>query len=268
MDKKYYIIGLPDSGKSTFLAALGYYLLSGENENSIYRLGENNNLEYISDLAYKWSKCEELDRTNISVTINVSLQLIDRDENIIDIIMPDRSGESFRNIIKNREIEDKMFDEISNSNEILLFINPSKISNDSFLYEIPSIYRTQSRKKIEIKNPYNMHEQAEYVELLQCVGKLLGDHIRLKILVSAWDEYDSAKFPEELLKEKLPLLWQYLNTNRILFDCEFWGISAQGGNLNNVDKKKELEEHINACERIIVVDENGDISNDISKILK
>lgn len=267
MNKKYYIIGLPDSGKSTFLAALGYYLICGGHNDSIYKLGKNDDLDYISDLTETWSKCEELERTNINASFNISLQLIDNTGNLIDIIMPDRSGESFRNIIKNRQIEEDMLNDINSSDKILLFINPSKISNDSFIYEIAPEYRNQDAKKVEIENKNKMHEQAEYVELLQHIGRVNKDATDFKIIISAWDEYEDYKSPEELLKNKLPLIWQYVKTNKDLFNCEYWGISAQGGDLTNEDKKKELESHINACDRIIVVDEKGDISNDISKVL-
>ena len=181
--------------------------------------------------------------------------------------MPDRSGESFRNIIKNRQIEEDMLNDINSSDKILLFINPSKISNDSFIYEIAPEYRNQDAKKVEIENKNKMHEQAEYVELLQHIGRVNKDATDFKIIISAWDEYEDYKSPEELLKNKLPLIWQYVKTNKDLFNCEYWGISAQGGDLTNEDKKKELESHINACDRIIVVDEKGDISNDISKVL-
>lgn len=267
MNKRYYIIGLPDSGKSTFLAALGFYLINGGNKDSIYRLGDNDDLDYISDLSSTWAKCEELERTNINASFDISLRLVDDTGNIIEIIMPDRSGESFRNIIKNRQIEEDMFEDISSSDKILLFINPSKISNDSFICEIAPQYRNQDVKKIEIENNNTIHEQAEYVELLQYIGKMNKEITNYKIIISAWDQYEGYKNPEELLKNRLPLIWQYINTNKDLFNCEYWGISAQGGDLTDRCKKEELASHNNACDRIIVVDEKGDISNDISKVL-
>ena len=65
----------------------------------------------------------------------------------------------------------------------------------------------------------------------------------------------------------MPLVWQYLHTNEEQFYCEYWGISAQGGNLDIEKEKQKLLEYENNIERIIVVNHRGEKSNDITSIL-
>ena len=54
MVTKSYIIGLPASGKTTFLGALGYSLLSNSVEENVYEIDSIDNLDYIKSLANTW----------------------------------------------------------------------------------------------------------------------------------------------------------------------------------------------------------------------
>ena len=54
MNKEYYIIGLPDSGKTSFIGALGYFLISNETNDSAFYLDNTNDMDYISQVAEQW----------------------------------------------------------------------------------------------------------------------------------------------------------------------------------------------------------------------
>lgn len=65
------------------------------------------------------------------------------------------------------------------------------------------------------------------------------------------------------------MVWQYLFSNEQLFNCEFWGISAQGGDLADESVKEQMLDYENAIERIIVVNEDSnEITHDITVLLK
>ena len=114
-----------------------------------------------------------------------------------------------------------------------------------------------------------VHEQVQYVMLLQDISKIKKGKIKIKVIISAWDAYKDAKCPSNLLKNKLPLVWQYLFSNEQLFNCEFWGISAQGGDLADESVKEQMLDYENAIERIIVVNEDSnEITHDITVLLK
>ena len=76
----------------------------------------------------------------------------------------------------------------------------------------------------------------------------------------------SKKHPKLWLENELPLLNQFLESNRDLLEFKIFGISAQGGDYDG-DKDK-LQEEIHPSKRIIVQKETGEISSDISLPIK
>lgn len=268
MVTKSYIIGLPASGKTTFLGALGYSLLNNTVEENVYEIDSIDNLDYIKSLANTWSQCKEMDRTKRNSYVNTKLQLQDKDKNKLELYIPDQSGEEFEYIVKNRSMNNTMYNEIVSCDNIFLFVNPSKISNDLFIKDLAPEYRNVSREKVSALDKSIMHEQTQYVSILQDVYALRKSRTKIKIVISAWDEYQAEMAPNELLKNRLPLLWQYLTANGEIYECEYWGISAQGGDLTNPEEKEKLQNMSNAIERIIVVNDNKQVTHDLSILLK
>lgn len=75
--------------------------------------------------------------------------------------------------------------------------------------------------------------QSKLVDLLQISRRFRGtDPQKLAVVISAWDLCALEGFnPEEWLKERLPLLHQYLHANDDVCPFEIYGISAQGQSL-------------------------------------
>jgi len=268
MNKKYYIIGLPDSGKTSFIGALGYYLISNETNDSVFYIDNTNDMDYISQVAEQWVKCEKAIRTNETAFYNISLNLQNKEtDSKINVTMPDQSGETFRHIINRKAIDEEMYKQLCECEEILVFINPSRIKRDTLIPDIPEEIRTETDAKVEMTSEPHLNIQAEYVQMLQYLYYIRKNSINLKIIVSAWDMYSECELPEKVLKDRVPLVWQYLHTNEEHFHCEYWGISAQGGDLSIEKEKQKLLEYENNIERIIVVNHRGEKSNDITSIL-
>lgn len=272
MNKKFYIIGFPESGKTSFIGALGYYLISGSKEVSELQLDEVNDMEYINKIAKEWVECKKADRTSKNILYYVSLNLVDKQKNKINVSLPDQSGEMFRDIINNRFIEEEQYVQLTDCEEVLVFINPSKIKKDTLIPEIPIMIREGGEdNKVEFANKHhsNISIQSEYVQMLKYLYFIRNKKTHIKVIVSAWDMYDKFEYkkPEQVLKDKLPLVWQYLYTNKEYFECEYWGISAQGGNLDDEKVQKQLAEYDNPNERILIVNYLGERLNDITKIL-
>lgn len=268
MNKKYYIIGLPDSGKTSFIGALGYYLISNAANDSALSLDSINNMDYISQVAEQWAMCEKAIRTNETAFYNISLNLQNKEtDSKINVTLPDQSGETFRHIINRKAIDEEMYKQLSECGEILIFINPSRIKRDALIPDIPEEIRTETDAKVNMTSEPHLNIQAEYVQMLQYLYYIRKNSINLKIIVSAWDMYSEYELPEKVLKDRVPLVWQYLHTNEEYFHCEYWGISSQGGDLNIEEEKQKLLEYENNIERIIVVNQRGEKSNDITSIL-
>lgn len=268
MNKKYYIIGLPDSGKTSFIGALGYYLIFNEANDSALCLDNINDMDYISQVAEQWAKCEKAIRTSKTAFYNISLNLRNKEtDNKVNVTMPDQSGETFRHIINRKAIDEEMYKQLSECGEILIFINPSRIKRDALIPDIPEEIRTETDAKVEMTSEPHLNIQVEYVQMLQYLYYIRKNLINLKIFVSAWDMYPEYELPEKVLKDRVPLVWQYLHANEEHFHCEYWGISAQGGDLNIEKEKQKLLEYENNIERIIIVNYQGEKTNDITSIL-
>ena len=270
MSKNFYIIGFPESGKTSFIGALGYYLISGNQDTAELKFDEVNDIEYINKVANEWAECEKVGRTNKNVLYHVQLNLVDKQKNKIVISLPDQSGEMFRDIVNSRVIGEEQYAQLADCEEVLVFINPSKIKKYTLISEIPVMIRESATDdNIEFSNKPLMSIQAEYVQILKYLHYARNRKTHIKVIVSAWDMYvkDKYKDPDQVLKDKVPLIWQYLYTNEEYFECEYWGISAQGGNLDDKKVQKKLAEYDNPNKRIYIVNSLGKKSNDITKIL-
>ncbi len=270
MNRNFYIIGFPESGKTSFIGALGYYLISDNQDVSELQLDDVNNMEYINKVATEWAECKKADRTSKNVLYHVQLSLIDKQKNKIVISLPDQSGEMFRDIVNSRAMGEEQYAQLADCEEVLVFINPSKIKKDTLIPEIPEMIRESATDdNIEFSNNLLISIQAEYVQILKYLYFIRNKKTHIKVIVSAWDMYAKSKYkkPEQVLKDKVPLIWQYLYTNKEHFECEYWGISAQGGNLDNKKIQQKLAEYDNPNERILVVNYFGEKSNDITRIL-
>lgn len=269
MITKSYIVGLPASGKTTFLGALAHTITNGMPGTNMFELDKIENLDYMKGLAITWSKCEEVGRTNLGQYECNTLFLRDSFGNKVELRMPDQSGEEFKNIIKNRNMTMRMYMEIKECDNIFLFINPNMIEKDVMINDIAPQFRKDSPDNVNSLDEKYVHEQVQYVMLLQDICKIKKAKVKVKIIISAWDAYKDAECPSELLKDKLPLVWQYLFSNEQLFNCEFWGISAQGGDLADNSVREHMLDYENAIERIIVVKEDSnEITHDLTVLLK
>jgi hypothetical protein len=73
--------------------------------------------------------------------------------------------------------------------------------------------------------------------MLQSPPLAIGSR-RLAIVFSAWDKVRSEGLtPTEFLRVRLPLLNQYLKSDSALWESRAYGVSAQGGDYERVDKE-------------------------------
>src|SRR5437763_11950314 len=90
------MIGLPGTGKTTFLAALWHVMRSDEVPGSMRLERREGDQEYLNRIADQWSKCEELERTPSGGGTDVSILLRDTGSgNTVNLQIPDISGELY-----------------------------------------------------------------------------------------------------------------------------------------------------------------------------
>src|SRR6202012_2932063 len=90
------IIGMPVSGKTTFLAALWHLITSAELDPTLLLDRLEGEAHYLNTIVEVWQKCERLPRTSLAEENAVILHLKDRkSEAPITLNFTALSGESF-----------------------------------------------------------------------------------------------------------------------------------------------------------------------------
>lgn len=279
-NKTYFIMGYPFAGKTTFIAALWHSIQQKRTSTKLKLKNYAGDLSYLAALEKDWLAGKEVGRTLLT-SQNESLLLTLKDdlENEINLSFPDFSGELFNNIYIDREISIELKERICSSDAFVLFLNPKSIYEPVNISEIPGEIRQEtasSKKDIKYDKIEHDSSAAKLIELLQIVSYLFKDKsINLSVIISAWDCVESdTKTPVGYLKECLPMFLQYLKSNTGVFNVRYYGVSAQGAELNDrtlsAEKNAENVEHlleqyeINPVERIQVVDEHGNITHDIT----
>jgi hypothetical protein len=271
------LLGLPQSGKTTFLAALWHVVESGEVLGSLKVSSQPEDRLYLNGLRNSWLKCEPLERTKAESMKEIAFSAINSSgEELGSLIVPDVSGEMYRLQFEARTISQDFSELASKANGIVLFVDPDTIKKPIPISSVPVQFR-QRDAVVQYENGEawkhnDVPTQVILVDLLQILHSKINRPIKLSVIISAWDLITNAKdkdinglTPDEWLTKNLPLLSQYLKSNEYVFPFATYGVSAQGSNYEGDNQK--LHALCKPAERINVIF-NGKSSNDITVPLK
>ena len=274
------VLGLPGSGKTTFLAALWHLLTSKEAQTKLsletLKAGE---LAHLNEIASIWRRAKVQERTLHAGDRTVTMLLRTGTESVFQLSFPDLAGESFQQMWETRQCEQEVAKSLSSSN-VLLFIHADKIKAPGWI--IDDIDDAEAAGlplepgKPVLWNARLAPTQVKLVDLLQSLqSPPLDAGIRsVAIILSAWDKAASAgKSPDEYLIAHLPLLSQYLDYGLDkAWKVRVFGVSAQGGVYDERDKPpkdeaQRIREMDVPSERISVVSNEGQ-SHDLTEPLE
>lgn len=272
MKREIILMGLPATGKTTYLAALWHKLCLQETGPGLRLKQFHGNQEYLNLIQEKWVNAELQERTTPSSEAYVSMILeADNMDGEVEVSMPDLSGESYESAWSYRILDNKLAKLLERVEGILLFISPTGISKEILISDADSIMgeiveeddSTEEIEETEAWDPSMTPTQTQTVDLIQCalhIRKQLP--LRLGIIISAWDRVPDGVCPKDWVIKELPLLWQYIHSNHETIQYQIFGVSAQGGQLPaDADRLREIEEPVN---RVGVVTEDGKDGYDIT----
>lgn len=263
MTVKQLIVGMPDSGKTTFIGALRTQLnVSGLGfKLSLARLSTSE--AHVRKLEEKWLSCEQVDRTASGSDKWIELHLKDNSTgDLIDLLLPDSSGETFKQPAATGTCKHSLYEAMANCKSVALFTNADRGTDDQMIHEVIDIIEGEESEEQEF-DPSAMPEEVNLVELLQVFNRSpqRAKRRKLAVLISAWDVIEEDISPEDWLQKCRPMLYQFLSFNRDLWEARIYGVSAQGGKLP-ADKTK-LQAVDEPALRVKVVDAAGE-GNDLS----
>jgi hypothetical protein len=243
-DRSISICGFPESGKTSYLAALWHLVTAKAEQTALeFESLRNGDASHLNALATRWRNGLKQDRTEIQSNKLVSMNLKNTAGELMRLTLPDLSGESYRTMFEDRECDPLVAKILDESQGILLLVHADTIRAPLMVTTVAA--QTQALGSTIPDNqevawaPRLAPTQIQLVELLQLLrlAPLSVQTSRIAIVLSAWDKVESeGKQPEPFLEERLPLLKQYLEAGADKWQWKVYGVSAQGG-----DYEKEGE---------------------------
>lgn len=236
------IIGLPESGKTTFLAAL-WHLITDRDVDTILRFHtlKNGDATHLNEIAARWRDAKVQDRTSIGGNRLVSMSLKDAQHTPVRVTFPDVPGEAYRRMWEDRDCEPEIKD-ILRTGSVLLFIHSDAITTPRWVADEIAQSRALGLEVPEGEetawHPRLAPTQVQLVDLLQLLRSppLDAGPRKLAVMLSAWDKAEGEGLePLAYLETKLPLLAQYLRCGADQWTVRVYGVSAQGGDYDPVD---------------------------------
>src|SRR5579884_333002 len=278
-EREILVMGLPEAGKTTFIAAL-WHVVSVHEIASALRLGElQPSRDHLNSISKKWRECASVGRTILGKERSVAMNLETLDGmRKFRVTMPDTSGEAFRRIFENRRWTTSFGTAVERSAALIFFMHPDFMIAphriDDGVEEAISIMEPVARsaednnsgQAAEQSLPWEVNRaspQTKVLDLLQLVIRARkGRCLKIAVVVSAWDLVKNLQLtPEKWLQKRAPLVWQFLNANQEKRPYAVFGISAQGDDY--AKRADTLRDFIKPSERIIVVS-GQQTSNDIT----
>lgn len=279
------VVGLPGSGKTTYLAALWHTVNATDGQSPALRIGSlaKGAPQYLNAIARKWREAAEQGRTKLTGNKLVQMNLLDRHGNDVDVTFPDVAGETYQQMWEIRDCDDET-EEMLRAGNVLLFVNsdtikkPRWINDDNRQAQAMNLESDEAATAEGVEwEPKMAPTQVQLVDLLQLLRRdpLDVGPRKLAIGLSAWDRVEPEGLsPVEFFSAKLPLLAQYLKANADGWEWRVYGISAQGGQYkSNPDAKVAYEAAPDvlaieeASDRIKVVPDDGQVSRDVTSPL-
>ncbi|WP_407151022.1 TRAFAC clade GTPase domain-containing protein [Bradyrhizobium sp. ORS 86] len=236
------IVGLPGSGKTTFLAALWHLIQSHEIQTRL-RFGSmsNHDYAYLNQIVKLWRKATEQGRTQIAGTKSISMNLTDASGRAIRVTFPDVPGEDYRTMWEDRKVDEALAENLGAGN-IMLLVNGDRIKAPAWITE--RMHLTGKVESGPAEEPVRWEPrlaptQVQLVDLLQHLMRRPLDQgpRRLAVMIGAWDQAEGEGLsPIDFQAAKLPLLDQYLKSGRDGWTFRTYGLSAQGGEFDENDE--------------------------------
>ncbi|MCF8204748.1 MAG: hypothetical protein K9J82_06735 [Methylotenera sp.] len=277
------VMGLPGSGKTTFLAALWHLVSEKEVPCKLtYVSLQTGNIEHLHEIASQWRAAKKQERTAQGGDKLVSMILKTEGGNPQTVTFPDVAGEAFLRMWGLRECDETVAGWLKEPG-VLLFIHADKVTvpnwviDEKLLMEdlgLPLEADAEPEKVVDW-SPDVAPTQVQLVDLLQSMQTepLNVGPRRLAIILSAWDKASGRGLsPEQYLARRMPLLDQFLKHGlHSDWETRIYGVSAQGGDYDDDNTKLADAERLRdidvPSERVSVVYAGGK-SNDLTEPLQ
>jgi hypothetical protein len=251
-NKELLLVGLQETGKTSFLALFYLTLIHGEGLLGLASF--QNDREHLNRISKRLMECETAVHTQVAEKGSLLLSLeVKKTEEPVGLSIPDLSGETWEEAVEQRLWTMSVDRQVRQGDAVLLFTSADQFDAGltkgdadygvkEFGVEVPASKPQRSNpeaKQVRMKG--KPPTQVQLVDLLQLTVEQRGTRpSRACIMISAWDTEATGITPREYVTKNLPLLNQYLEANSAWLSVRIFGVSAQGGSFKDPDERKRL----------------------------
>lgn len=220
------IVGLPDSGKSTYIGAFWAIEKDADTGHKLMCSKYPDDTTYLDSLKKDWHNQRIVNRSSQIEKKDIVLELTDSLQNrTISVCIPDFKGERFASILQNN-INDEVDEWLSKSDSVLFFIKYAE--KEILQEELGTDAGTYSNSAPTALRLSDMTDWSKNIMLLKYIIENYPNIRKYSICISAWDKVDEEKYPsvESWLKAKSPFMYNFLKHN--VHEYNLYGVSAQG----------------------------------------
>lgn len=272
---KIVLIGLPSTGKTSFLAALRHYIEVDIPDKKLTQYQYSQNDEYLTKIYLDWLGCVRPNRTLLYDKYNRDIKLflqhvVSKEKLILNV--PDMAGETFKQQWESRSWTKPYSIEVEQADGLILFAHSQNIKTPILLQDIYAATEGEEEEEVYMGNlePWSREKaptQVILVELLQFhLAHFSRTPMPVALVISAWEkvlEGGHKITPASWLEINMPLLSQFLTANREKLQTNIYGVSAQGGDFADPEERTKLQ-HLDDAAHRIKVQVGSEHSNDIS----
>ena len=215
------LIGGPNSGKTHFGGQLYCRLNSGQFKYKISAQNRPDDLKIFQEVFEKLYQGVRAGHTEASANRSVELIIEDGDNNVV-LTFPDYAGEQVKKIVEHRRLNAiwKNYIDLSTAWVLLIRLDEIPPIEDIVNRGIPSA--EEIIKRNAVAPPIKMSDSAYFIELIQTLIYYKGISTlskiaqpKLTVMLSCWDELKLPDniLPLDILKERLPLFYDYISNN-------------------------------------------------------
>ena len=266
------LIGKPHSSKTVFLSQFYSKLQKNKSKLKLYKSVDD--LSPISGAREALASGQEPQTTpsEKSVKFYLPIQVAEKQ---VDLKYPEYGGEQVLSIVENRELNKEWTTSIQESNSWILFIRLNNVNKPLDISDVTySEQHHKNSKEPMSETEYKISDQSFFIELLQILLHAKGTDChrvnnkqKLTIVLTCWDEMNTEEKPYDILKSKLPLLLNFLESNWDKNYMNIVGLSAQGFSLTTLENKEKYQ--IEGPEEFgYLVLPDGTQTNDITELIE
>lgn len=282
MSKSILLLGKPHSSKTVFLSQLYTRLTKNKSKLKLYKPAED--FSFIAEARASLAAGKEPDTTPAEKSVKFYLPIQVGQEQV-DLKCPEYGGEQILEIVESREINTDWKTSINESNHWILFVRLNNINKSLDLSDVTyseDIASNASENHLLESNQlltsqlYTISDQSFLIELLQIILHAKGTDyliknrdVKLSIVLTCWDEMGigANATPYKVLKEKLPLLLSFAESNWASESFKVLGLSAQEFSLETKENQEKYE--YEGPENFgFIICEDGTKSNDITELIE